>query len=169
MKEYVICSYYLYDNDLIKDYIILSNNKYSHNDSPFFYGTPLDDIFCLANNFITNKPDIKYPRDDNEFREMSIKIMDKACNLTNKIGKECILVKNDGFLKLNKIGGTHMPNYNAYEVIWDEGKSGINPFLYDQFIIWNIGCTSVSNFRIKEFECNRDFIVRDEKINKILE
>ena len=53
--------------------------------------------------------------------------------------------------------------------VWDEGKSGVNPFEYNYLYIWYTGSSSVMGFLIEKHAVNRDIEVRDVLINKILE
>jgi hypothetical protein len=153
MNEYVICSYYLYDNNKETDYIILS-------DRDVFIDSPFNKIYSLKSQL----------GDTEEFRNKSIELMEQSCEYQKRFGK-CIMIKNDGIMKTNQIieSTTYNPSYNGYDLIWDEGKSGINPFEYDHFIVWNVGQSSISNYLIQGNIKNRDFIVRDNVLNSILE
>lgn len=151
MREYVICSYYLYDNQLETDYIILSDNER-------FMDSPFNEIYTLKNNL----------GETDEFREKSIKLVEDACKYQTRYNN-CLLVKNDGFLRTEIIEKTTNSLYNGYNIIWDEEKSGINPFEYKYFTVWNVGKSSVSMYRIQEHASNRDFIIRDNILNSILD
>lgn len=151
MREYVICSYYLYDNQLETDYIILSDNG-------FLMYSPFNKIYSLKSQL----------GDTEEFKDKSIKLIVDACKFQTKYSK-CLLIKNEGFMKNVLIKKTHNPLYNGYDIVWDEEKSGINPFEYKYFTIWNIGKSSGSMYRIQEHSSNRDFIIRDNILNSILD
>lgn len=151
MREYVICSYYLYDNQLETDYIILSDNER-------FIDSPFNAIYTLKNNL----------GETDEFREKSIKLVEDACEYQRRFSK-CVLVKNDGFLRTEIIEKTTNSLYNGYDIVWDEEKSGINPFEYNYFTVWNVGKSSVSMYRTKEHASNRNFIIRDNILNSILD
>ena len=149
MNEYTICSYLLYDNQLDMDYIILSDNDY--------FGNALNKIYNLKSE-ISNKQ---------KFEDMSIKLMEEACETTNHFFSECLFIKNNDIIRLVKSSSTHIDRYNGYDIIWNEEKSGVNPFRYKKFIIWNKGMSSVSSLRIDENEKIR--YIRDKQLNKILE
>jgi hypothetical protein len=153
MREYVICSYYLYDNNKDTDYIILCDNERLL-DSPF------DKIYTLKNEL----------GDTKEFHEKSIKLIEKACEFQTRFCK-CTLVKNDGIMKsvLLEEPKTYNPSYNAYDIVWDEEKSNINPFEYNHFMVWNIGNSSISMYKTQDHVSNRNFLIRDNTLNSILD
>ena len=70
-----------------------------------------------------------------------------------------LFIKNEDFLIPGKLSNG----------VWDEGKSGVNPFEYNYFYIWYTGSSSVMGFLIEKHAVNRDIEVRDVLINKILE
>ena len=115
---YKIYSVYLYDNGLAHDWVFFYNRTKGFTgevkwDAPYtMFGSS---SFC-DNNQIFNM-DKSQP----DFNEMSVRVMKSAAQSE---GIDLIRVKD--FLILEKIGTTHMPNYNAYQILWNETKSSFN-------------------------------------------
>ena len=150
---YKISGVYLYDNQLKHDYIILYNRRKS-----FFNLNGLD----LPYKYLNSLNEI-YELDSSERDLKSIDIMQKV-----KV-ENTLFIKNDGFLTLEKLEETHLFNYNAYNIYWNETKSGINIHDYEVAAIWNIGHCSYTKYRIWEHKNIRTNIIRDRKLNQIFE
>ena len=127
----LIGKFYLYDNQLHCDYLILGNRikrtlpkvnsngeleldengliqfdetgEFRH-DLPYEFSQTLNQIYNLDKN-------------DNDFKSKSENLIIK----TAKSSKTPI-IKLDIPLQYKKIGSTHIPNYNAYEIWYDEKK-----------------------------------------------
>jgi hypothetical protein len=78
-----------------------------------------------------------------------------------------LFIKNEDFLIPGKLSDGELAG--NVEVVWNEGKSGVNPFEYNHFYIWYTGSSSIMGFGIEKHAVNRDIEVRDGLINKILE
>ena len=91
---------------------------------------------------------------DDERGKMSVEIVKKVVS-----DVDGLFIKNEDFLIAGKLSNG----------VWDEGKSGVNPFEYNYLYIWYTGSSSVMGFLIEKHAVNRDIEVRDVLINKILE
>ena len=161
---YKISAVYLYDHQLDHDFIIPNMRSY-HFTGGESYNLPYD--FSGSNSYgafskihsmcLDPNPDIK------NIEQRSISFMNEAC-----IKNNLLFIKNDGFLTIEKFEGTHLPNYNAYNIYWNETKSGINIFDYEIAHHWNIGKSSCSSYRIYEYKMEREKQIRDNKIKSIL-
>jgi hypothetical protein len=144
---YSMYGVYLYDNQLNHDYLIFYNNKRPEY-IPYYLSQALSSIYHLNG--------------EEKFKE-SIEIITEACN-----SEGLLLIKNDNYLTLTKTKKSHIPTYNAYDINWNETKSGFNPFEYNRCGIWNIGKSTYSSYRIDEYKHNREWLIRDNKIKEIL-
>lgn len=153
---YKIYSVLLYDNQLNHDYLILYK---THTDWTSQRAYDLGYDFSNTLNKIYN-----LDKSSPNFIKKSIYEIENTCRRSNKL-----LVKNEGFLTLIKGKGTHLPNYNAYDIYWNETKSNINIHEYEVAAIWNIGSSSYSTYRIWEQKAEREKVVRDNKLNSILQ
>lgn len=146
-----IGSFYLYDNQLKNDYLILHDRKEML--SPILtdegfdfiktgeYENSLNYHFRTALNEICNLPI------DNKAEE-SIKIMEDCCKNNNNP-----LIKLIEPLLFIKISTTHLPNYNGYNIYYNETKNKIKLDDFELASSWNIGETQTSIYRLYEY-CN---------------
>lgn len=161
---YKIYSVYLYDNQLDHDFIILYNrtkNYYNGElswDAPYHYSDSLKEIYNLTES----------ERDIKSISLMRLAEVRSNRTMVNELKKNSILVRNNGFLTIQKIFGTHLPNYNAYDIFWNETKSGINIHDWEVAGIWNIGKPHYSSYRIWEEKSERDKVILDSKLNQLL-
>ena len=156
---YKISSVYLYDNQVDHQYIILSNKTTAYTggekwDLPYGFSNAFNAIFAQKN---VNR----YGFDKNA---ESIALMRIQCK-----HYDIPLIKNDGFLTVEKTCGTHLPNYNAYDIYWNESLSGINIHDYEVCHIWGVGESQYSTYRIWEHVTERDKVLRDNKIINLLD
>jgi hypothetical protein len=93
---------------------------------------------------------------------------DKSVELIKSVVSEVdgLFIKNDNFLIPDKLSEGKIAG--PVDIIWDEGKSGVNPFEYNHFYIWYSGSSGIMGFGIDKHSVNRDIEVRDGLINKIL-
>lgn len=138
--KYKICDYY---GNVFQEpnleYIILSKTYISFNDE------------CKQICNLT----------DDERVKMSVEIVKKVVS-----DVDGLFIKNEDFLIPGKLSNGILGYTNF---VWDEGKSGVNPFEYNYLYIWYTGSSSVMGFLIEKHAVNRDIEVRDVLINKILE
>jgi hypothetical protein len=149
---YKIYSVYLYGNQVDHDYLILNNRSKSFTgevkwDLPYEHSIALQEIH-LGNHLSDDSP---------------VKLMENASKRMR-----IPFIKNDGFLSLVKTQGTHLPNYNVYEIYWNETKSGINIHDYEVCHVWNKGQSQYSSYRIWEEKSERDKQLRENKLHNIL-
>ncbi len=139
--KYKICDYYgnVFQEPNL-EYIILSKTYISFNDE------------CKQICNLT----------DDERGKMSVEIVKKVVS-----DVDGLFIKNEDFLIPGKLSDGELAG--NVEVVWDEGKSGVNPFEYNHFYIWYTGSSSIMGFGIEKNAVNRDIEVRDGLINKILE
>lgn len=62
-----------------------------------------------------------------------------------------------------------MPNYNIYDIFWNETLSGINITDYNFCSIYRSGMSTYSTYRIHEEKDNRQTELRNNKLNFILQ
>lgn len=157
---YKIYSVYLYDTQLEHEWLIL-HNKYK---SSFFLHSDESTLgfsFGQALNEIHNLPKKK--------KGKSIDIIKDVM----KNEKDKLLIRNDGFLTIDKIENTRDPKYSIYDIYWNETKSGINITEYDYCSIYNkpsptCAGTSTSCYRIFEEKRNRLIAMRGFNLESIL-
>lgn len=152
---YKIYSVYLYDSELNHVYVFLHNRRKSftgdvYNELPYRHTEAFREIYDLIHN-----------KRDKEYGSKSIEILSSASKLE---GIPFILAKD--FITISKIRGTHLPNYNAYDIMWNEKESGINIFDYELASTWRPGSSSYSTYRIYEEKHNRDLVTRGNKFKK---
>ena len=152
---YKIYSVFLYDNQLNHDYLILYN---TYTDWTNQRSWDIGYDFSNAFNKIYN-----LDKSSSSFNNDSIREIKNAARRSNKL-----LIKNEGFLTLTKVRGTYLPNYNAYDIYWNETKSNINIHEYEVAAIWNVGNSSYSSYRIWEEKIERKRVKRDNMLNSIL-
>lgn len=160
---YKIYSVYLYDNQLNHDYIILYNRRSGFSgelnwNMPYDYDYALGKIFDLRSNLHLCK------LSQEELRSKSISLMESA----DKKNIESVLIKNNDFLTIEKTRGTHLPNYNGYNIFWNETKSGINIHDWEVAGIWNVGSSTYSIYRIWENKSERKRVILNNKLNQVL-
>lgn len=167
---YKVGSFYLYDNQLNVDYLILYNRKPKTKISLVdgdISVTPIEDEyesdlpydFSGSSSFGALYKIYNLPED--EKREKSIEIMRETCERNNLIFLE---VKNA--LTFIKVDSTHMKNYNAYYIYYNETIGGINIMEYELAAKWNIGNSSYSNLRLHEFKERREESIHINNLNK---
>jgi hypothetical protein len=78
-----------------------------------------------------------------------------------------LFIKNEKFLEIDKLNVDEKAG--TVDMIWDEEKSGVNPFEYDYFYVWYTSASHITSFSIKNNALNRGIEIRDNIINKILE
>ena len=139
---YKIYSVLLYDNQLNHDYIILNNNESKYGNLSYGLKMALDKIYSKSGD--------------------PIELIRCACEKENMP-----FIKNNDILTIKQVSVTHLPNYNGYDIYWNESKSGINPLDYKTMIIWNSGNSSVSEYRIQEYKEFRDKELRKYKLFKL--
>ena len=150
-----IGSFYLYDNQLHADYLIL-NNRTRMKDCII-----VDDKieFIPTENFTSDAPyyikeSLKeiYNLNIDEKKEKSVEIIKKICS-----EKEIILIELKEPLLFIKISTTHMKHYNGYHIYYNETKNGISLDNFELAHQWNIGASVYSTFRLIEY-CNQHLI-----------
>lgn len=155
-----IGSLYLYDNQLNReDYLILGNRKpvtdLKINEQGELESFETGEFKNDLDYFITAQTEYgafgkiqKLDKNHWAFKSESIKIMREACE---KQGLIFIHLKEP--LHLIKVDTTHMPNYNAYHIYYNEtvnGKLGD----YQLAHAWKAGETQYSTYRLYEY-CNQ--------------
>jgi len=144
---YKFYSVYLYDNQLEHDFLLLHNKRIDYSRS-----SALNRIY-------------QYKGDDK--KEYSINLM-KSTFESKSSYKEVLFIENKGFIKLVKCSGTHLPNYNVYNLYWDENASGVNIHNWDYCSPWKAGSSQCSVYRIHEYKSERLSYSRDLAIQNIL-
>lgn len=81
----------------------------------------------------------------------------------------CKFIRSKDFITLKKTRGSHLDNYNGYDVYWNETKSGINIHEWEVAGVWNAGNSSYSTIRLWETKDIRESLIRDRKLNDILQ
>jgi len=154
---YKINSVWLYPNQLNHDYVLLHNEG----DLYWLFGNTAHS----ANTKILNLKNTNLK--ESEINEKSVFLMKEAADRSN-----VKMVKSTDFIiaKPNEESNSH---YKVYDIYWNETKSGINPFEYKKFSVWNEGETSYSSYGIKYFKEEREKVFsawwRDKQINSILD
>jgi hypothetical protein len=154
---YKIYSAYLYDGQITSDFFILYNKSKS-----FIGGNSLD-IGYNVNSSLGEIYKIENSKGVINLKFESINLIKEGCKRDNSPLIECL-----DYVTYVKIGGTHLPNYNAYEIYWNETKSGVNIFDYDLVGTWKIGSSTYTTYRIFEEKNNRIQPYRDYTLNKII-
>ena len=120
--KYKICDYYVnVFQEPNLEYIILSKTYISFNDE-------FKQICNLT---------------DDERGKMSVEIVKKVVS-----DVDGLFIKNEDFLIPGKLSDGELAG--NVEVVWDEGKSGVNPFEYNHFYIWYTGSSSIMSFGIEK-------------------
>lgn len=153
---YKIYSVYLYDNQLEHGWVFFYNRKWNYRgelvcDAPYHMFSRYD--WC-ASQQIYNMDKV-----DPNFKEKSVYLMMEAAK------REGVnMIRSKDFLTLQKINTTHMSNYNAYDVIWNETLSGFNPHQFEVMGVWVEGSSQYSSYRIWEEVSEREKAIRDNKL-----
>ncbi len=87
--------------------------------------------------------------------------MEEACK---KAG--LTFIKLIGDLKFIKTGDTHLSNYNAYSVYYNESISGVNIMDFDIAATWCIGNSFYSTKRLYEFKNRREEALHIQNLKK---
>lgn len=154
-----IGAFFLYDNQLRTEYLILGNRKpemdfkineqgeLEHFETGEFKND-LDYIITAQTDYGAFGKIQKLDKNHWSFKSESIRIMREACE---KNGLVFIHLKEP--LHLIKVDTTHMPNYNAYHIYYNETVNGpIGD--YELAFAWNSGQTQYSTYRLYEY-CNQ--------------
>jgi hypothetical protein len=174
---YKIGAFYLYDNQLNHDYLFLYNRKTRYggglsNDIDYLlFGSS---EYCA--NSIIHSMDKSYPL----FLERSIELMTETAG---NIGIPMVKTKDfiglreisEGSVSYNSHGsgvlveegkykGFYKQVYTPYDLLWNETKSGINPFEYEVAGVWNPGQVTYSTIRLWEYKEEREITIRDNKL-----
>jgi len=157
---YKINSVMLYDNQLDHDFLVLYNRKKSFTgelnwDIPYAYSDTFKDIYNME----------KEP-----FVEGATVLLMEMAELTDNRGfnePNSKFVNAKEFITLEKTRGSHLPNYNGYNIYWNETKSGINLHEFEVAGVWNKGASSYSSYRIWENKCEREKSIRDNKLEEL--
>ena len=157
---YKIYSVYLYDNQLEHDWVFFYNRKKSVLTGELRWDAPYSMFGSF--DFSANNQIFNMDKSQPDFNEMSVRVMKSAAQSE---GIELIRVKD--FLILDKIGTTHMPNYNAYQILWNETKSGFNAHQFEVMGVWRTGDSSYSSYRIWEEVAEREKTIRDNKLKSL--
>jgi len=142
----LIGEFYLYDNQLNGDYLILTNRRKAH--EPKEINGVLE--FVETDEYIHNLPYslsqglIKIFQLGKNSSDEYIRVMEETCKDAG-----LPLIKLIKPLIFEKIGTTHFPNYNAYEIYYDEGNGDLGE--YELAYLWNVGNSFVSTYRLYEY------------------
>lgn len=147
---YKFYSAYLYDNQLEHEFLILHNK---------------DSILDYDRSNILNKI---YQYKDIDKKEYSINLMKSAFGSESRFHKKTLFIENKGFVKLVKCFGTHLPNYNAYDLYWNESASGVNIHNWDYCSVWKAESSQCSVYRTHEYKSERLSYNRYLSIQNIL-
>jgi hypothetical protein len=63
-----------------------------------------------------------------------------------------------------KYKGLKKSVYTPYDIMWNETKSGFNPFEFEVMGVWKEGSSSYSSYRIWEEVAEREKTIRDNKL-----
>ena len=144
--KYIISSVYLYDNQLSFDYLFLHNKT---NGLPYQLSEKLKQIY-----------------QDPEWKLKGL-CEEKARELLNI--NDAVSIKVNDCIELVKVGDTHNDRYKAYDIYWNETKSGVNLFLWRRAEVWNKNHPStVWTMRIDEHEENRIKEIRNNLIENLI-
>ena len=153
MKDliYKMYSVYLYDDQLNHDFVILYNRTKS------FTG----DEVCDIPHYFSDAMQIIYEKCYRSHQ--SIRQMEFAYNRCLGLYKTLFLNAKK-YITFEKVKSTHLPKYNAYNIFWNETKSGVNIHDFEVAAIWNTGGSTYSPYRILEFKHERDRQIRENKL-----
>jgi hypothetical protein len=181
---YKIYSVWLYQDQLKHSYVFFYNRSKSISgqlewSAPYFmFGSS---EFC-ANTKIYN-----LDKNDPDFIEKSIELMSQSAKREGILfldASEFITLSRieeieeritySGALfgeeveKEGKYKGLKKKIYAAYDIMWNETKSGINPHEYEVMGVWKPGSSQYTTYRIWEEKENRITAIRDYKLNQII-
>lgn len=155
----LIGSFYLYDNNLKSDYLILNNRRrkteFKMNNGKveivetdeFSYDLPFEFISCSgALNKIFNLDK------DDYFIEKSMSIMLEAAKKAN-----VPMIKLKYPLILEKIGTTHLSNYNIYNIYYDTRNGDLGN--YELAFAFNITRPSVCACTFHLYQFGNNFVL----------
>ncbi len=151
--KYIINSVYLYDNQLNFDYLFLHDKT---DGLPYSLNQKLNEIFSINFNIY------QYP-------EWKVKKLceKKALELLQIFDVKG--VKINDYIELVKVKDTDNDKYKAYDIYWNETKSGINLFKWKRASVWSQKYPSqVWTMRLDEYKNNRIKEYRDNILNKII-
>jgi hypothetical protein len=155
--RYKLYSVWLYDHELKHDYVLFYNVDLPIQISGYRYSA-LGKIYELQ-----NKNSIISTSDE------TVEIMLSAAKESN-----VLMVKTSDFIDIvcsDRIS-CHS-SYKAYDIYWNETKSGINPHEYEKMAVWNIGSSSYTSYRIHQYKEEREkvykAICREQQIKTILD
>ena len=181
---YKIYSVWLYQNQIKHSYVFFYNRKKSFTggvdwDAPYtMFGSS---TFCASN--------IIYEMDKNDplLIEKSIELMSQSAKregilfldasqfiTLSRIEEIKETISYSGALfgeeveKEGEYKGLKKNIYAAYDIMWNETKSGINPHEYEVMGVWNPGSSQYSSYRIWETKEERISAIRDYKLNQII-
>lgn len=144
--KYIITSVLLYDNQLSFDYLFLHNKT---DGLPYYLSEKLKQIY-----------------QDPEWKLKGL-CEEKVRELLNING--VVTVKVNDCIELVKVGDTHNDRYKAYDIYWNETKSGINLFEWKRAQVWNKNHPStVWTMRIDEYKENRIREIRNNLIENLI-
>jgi hypothetical protein len=175
---YKIGAFYLYDNQLNHDYLFFYNRKESRFRNEL--RTDADYLMFGSSEYCANSIIHSMDKSDPLFLERSIELMtETAGNIgipmvksTDFITLEAI---HEGSVSYNSHGsgvlveegeykGYYKQVYTPYNLLWNETKSGINPFEWEVAGVWNPGQSTYSTIRLWEYKEEREITIRDNKL-----
>lgn len=146
---YKIYSVWLYDHQMEYDYFILDNNEHIPN------------WLSLAFNMVYD-----IPKKDRKSKSGYIIEKSHYTHINNNTN----LVKNNIFITQECIiKSKNNDNYKAYDIFWNETKSGIDITEYKYCHTYRNGDTSMSTWRIFEHHGERVSKIRDMQLVELLE
>jgi len=179
---YKIYSALLYQNELEHEWIFFYDRKISFTgdlswNAPFYmFGN--SDLCASLKIFRMDKTDPL-------FKEKSIKIMKESAKFEGvklinakdiitliPIGESRItysgalpgdIVETEG-----KYKGLKKSIYTPYDIMFNETKAGFNPHEFEVMGVWSTGSSQYSSYRIWEEVSEREKLIRDNKINSII-
>ena len=173
---YKIGGFYLYDNQLNHDYLFFYNRTKSYASG---LTTEADYLMFGSSDYCASSIIYSMDKSDPLFLEKSIELMTETAG---NIGISMVKTKDfitlreisEGSVSYNGHGGTLVEEgkykglykqvYTPYDILWNETKSGINPFEYEVAGVWNPGQTTYSTIRLWEYKGEREITIRDNKL-----
>lgn len=156
---YKISGAYLYDNQLNHDYLFFYNRKKSSFRNEL--NTDADYLMFGSSEFCANTEIYNMDKNDPLFLEKSIEIMTERAEKSG-----VLMIKSNDFITLEAIG-EEKGRYIPYNILWNETKSGINPFEWEVAGVWNPGQSTYSKIRLWESKDERESTIRDNKLKEI--
>lgn len=176
---YKIGEFYLYDNQLNHDYLFFYNRTRFGNE----LHTDADYFMFGSSNFCANTLIHNMDKCDPLFLEKSIEIMTERAGING-----VLMVKSTDFITLEAIRegsvsysghgsgtlveegeykGLYKQVYTPYNILWNETKSGINPFEWEVAGVWNPGQSTYTKIRLWESKDERESTIRDNTLKEI--